>query len=369
MRIDEYWFRRACRSIQLKVGRSIPDPPPETPMTRINQLNNFVLPTLAVLVFGLSLSCAASHHTTRAGTLGEASSSAAMEAMLEKPGPIRFERVIAADWEVPRSGLINLEHPRAVAAGLKDRSEPIHLFLYVLEHPTRGTFIVDSGVESGFREAEGNPRVGFLVESAMNTESLVVHTTTAEWLTRSDVELSGVFVTHLHLDHVMGLPDVPSSASVYVGPGETSATNVLNLFSRGTIDAMLGNANALEVWPFEGDPTGQFSGVVDIFGDGSVWALHVPGHSPGSTAFLVRSTEGPKLLVGDASHTRWGWENDVEPGTFTADHEANAASLAALRSLSARFPDIEVHLGHQTTDFDFDVEMKSASRTATSTEK
>ncbi len=347
--------------------RLILDLPPEAPMTRINQLRNFVLPILAALAFSLSLSCAASHHATRAGTLGEASSSAAMEAMLDSPGPIRFERVIAADWEVPRSGLLNLEHPRAVAAGLKDRSEPIHLFLYVLKHPTRGTFIVDSGIESGFRNTDGNPRVGFLVESAMNTEALVIHTTTAEWLTRSEVTLSGVFLTHLHLDHVMGLPDVPSSVSVYVGPGETSDSKFLNIFSRGTIDAMLGNVGALEVWPFEADPTGRFSGVVDIFGDGSVWALHVPGHSAGSTAFLVRSTDGPKLLVGDTSHTRWGWENDVEPGTFTSDHEANAASLAALRSLAARFPEIEVHLGHQTTDFDFDVEF--ASRAATSTEK
>ena len=51
-------------------------------MTRINQPNNLVLPILAAIAFSLSISCAASHHTTRAGTLGQASSSAAMEAML-----------------------------------------------------------------------------------------------------------------------------------------------------------------------------------------------------------------------------------------------------------------------------------------------
>ena len=264
--------------------------------------------------------------------------------------PVQFERVVAADWEVARSGLINLEHPRAIAAGLEDGPEPIEIYFYVLEHPDFGTFLVDSGVESGFLGDDGNPRVSFLVESVMNTEALDIHTTTAQWLARHVGGLAGVFVTHLHLDHVMGLPDVPPATAVYVGPGETRSAGFLNLFSRGTIDRMLERAGPLEVWPFRPDPSGRFEGILDVFGDGSVWALHVPGHTPGSTAFLVRSTTGPKLLVGDVSHTRWGWENDVTPGTFTADRARNAESLAALRSLAARHPEIEVFLGHQDLD-------------------
>jgi glyoxylase-like metal-dependent hydrolase (beta-lactamase superfamily II) len=319
-------------------------------MSRIDPIQRILLPFLAALAFLLTLSCAASHHPTRPGSLGRTASSAEMETALSSPGPIRFERVRAADWEVARSGMINLDHPRAKAAGLEDGPEAIGVYFYVLEHPTEGTFIVDSGVEAGFRDPGGNPRVGFLVESAMNTEALVVHRTTAEWLADQQSELSGVFLTHLHLDHVMGLPDVPGSTPVFIGPGETHASAFPNLFTRGTIDAMLEGAGALEVWSFESDSTGRFAGILDVFGDGSVWALHVPGHTPGSTAFLVRSTEGPKLLVGDASHTRWGWENDVEPGTFTTDHEANAVSLAALRALSLRHPEIEIHLGHQTLD-------------------
>jgi glyoxylase-like metal-dependent hydrolase (beta-lactamase superfamily II) len=319
-------------------------------MTRIETIQRILLPFFGALAFMLTLGCAASHHPTRPGSLGEPASSAQMEAALSSPGPIRFERVRAADWEVARSGMINLDHPHAKAAGLADGPEAIGVFFYVLDHPTHGTFIVDSGVEAGFRDPGGNPRVGFLVESAMNTEALVVHTTTAEWLADQESELAGVFLTHLHLDHVMGLPDVPESTPVYVGPGETRATAFLNLFTRATIDGMLEGTGMLDVWSFESDPAGRFAGVLDVFGDGSVWALHVPGHTSGSTAFLVRTTEGPKLLVGDASHTRWGWQNDVEPGTFPADHEANAASLAALRALSSRHPEMEIHLGHQTLD-------------------
>jgi hypothetical protein len=63
---------------------------------------------------------------------------------------------------------------------------------------------------------------------------------------------------------------------------------------------------------------------------------------------LVRTTRGPVLLVGDTCHTAWGWENGVEPGSFTSDHEENAKNLERLRRFVAAHPEIEVHLGHQS---------------------
>jgi N-acyl homoserine lactone hydrolase len=307
------------------------------------------LPLFLVASFTL-LGCAASHHPTRPADLGRAASSSEMEAVIDRPGPVGVETVKAADWVVARSGLINLDHPKARQAGLEDGDEPIGIYFHVLRHPDFGTFIIDSGVESAFRDSGGNPRVSALVESAMRTEALEIHTTTAEWLRQQDEPLSGVFLTHLHLDHVMGLPDVSDDTPIYAGPGETDASAFLNLFSRGTIDGMLETSGPLQEWPFAGDANdadGRFAGVVDVFGDASVWAIHVPGHSPGSTAYLVRTPSGSNLYVGDASHTRWGWENGVEPGTFSLDQPLSAKSLARLRELAAEYPEIEIHLGHQ----------------------
>jgi hypothetical protein len=53
------------------------------------------------------------------------------------------------------------------------------------------------------------------------------------------------------------------------------------------------------------------------------------------------------LYVGDACHTRWGWEHHVEPGTFSADRPKSVASLEQLEDLVLRHPTIEVRLGHQ----------------------
>jgi N-acyl homoserine lactone hydrolase len=300
------------------------------------------------ILFALAVQgCAASHHPTQPADLGKARGSNEMLAVIDRPGPVEFNTVKAADWVVARSGLINLDHPRAQAAGLEDGDEAIGIFFHVLRHPRFGTFIVDTGVESGFRNPEGNERVSFIIASAMRTSDLEIHTTTSEWLAGETAPLAGVFLTHLHLDHVMGLPDLLPTTPVYIGPGEPGASAFLNLFTSGTIDRMIESKGALREWSYEPDADARFEAVVDIFGDQSVWAIHVPGHSPGSTAYLVRTPTGPKLLVGDASHTRWGWENDVEPGTFSLDGPRSVGSLASLRALTHDYPRIEVHLGHQ----------------------
>lgn len=302
---------------------------------------------VGVLAWNL-IGCSVSTHPTQPATLGRPASSNALVALLGQPGPATLEKITAGDWVVKTSGLINLEHPTALAAGLTDADEPIHLYLYVLRHPRFGTFIVDSGLEERFRAEGGNDRLGAVLRSAMKTDDLVVRTSTREWLASNAGELDGVFLTHMHLDHILGLPDLPKDTPVYTGPGETRAQDLLNAFVQGTTDRMLEGKGPIREWAFEADPAGRFAGVLDVFGDGSVFALHVPGHSPGSTAFVIRTPDGPHLLAGDVSHTRWGWEHDVEPGTFSNDAEQSASTFHRLRAFAAEQESLSVHLGHQS---------------------
>jgi N-acyl homoserine lactone hydrolase len=289
-------------------------------------------------------------HAAQASTLGAPSSATALEAVMDQAGPIQVDTVLSARWAVPRAGLINLDHPKAKAAGLEDGPEPIEVYFHALRHPTRGLFIIDSGVERALFADPEHAAVRGLVRRLSGIETLRVETDLASWLVRQQQPLAGVFLTHLHLDHVLGVPDVPAGTPLYTGPGEASARGFMNLFTRALTDRLLDGQVPLQEWHYAADPTGPFAGVIDIFGDGSVWALHVPGHTPGSTAYLARTPNGPVLFVGDACHTRFGWQHGVEPGTFSADRAESRISLEALEALAARHPTLDVRLGHQGHD-------------------
>jgi glyoxylase-like metal-dependent hydrolase (beta-lactamase superfamily II) len=317
-------------------------------LTRTNKAALGAALALAGVTTAVALAgCRPTAHPVAPAALGTARSSADLEALLDEPGPITVETVVGADWQVDRGGLINLEHPKAVAAGLEDGPEPIQVYFHAVRHPIHGLYIIDSGIERALRDDPDNAAIRGMVASFMNIDAMRFGTDTASWLERQAQPPAGVFLTHLHLDHVSGMPDVPRGTPIYAGPGETADTSPLNVFVQPVIDRALAGHAPIEEWQYAPDAGGKFAGVIDVFGDGSLWALSVPGHTSGSTAYLARTPEAPVLFVGDASHTAWGWNHDVEPGTFSHDAPESVTSLARLRTFVAEHPQIRVKLGHQ----------------------
>lgn len=298
-------------------------------------------------------SLSACHRSSQATTpawLGAPRAASDLIASLDTPGPIELETVVSARWEVTRDGLINLDHPKAKAAQLEDGPEPIEIYFHALRHPTKGLFIIDTGVERRYRDAIDETPLSWLVRQAMDTSALHVEMPLYDYLAQQPTPLRGVFMTHLHLDHVMGLPDVDHGVPVYVGPGETTQSEWMNIATRSSIDGHLKHKHALREFQFKVEKGAPLRAVLDVFGDGSLWAIWVPGHTQGSVAYLARTTQGPVLMTGDACHTRWGWENGVEPGSFSSDREQSVASLNQLERLVAEHPNVQVRLGHQSSE-------------------
>jgi N-acyl homoserine lactone hydrolase len=286
-------------------------------------------------------------HPVQPSSLGASRSSADLLALIDQPGEWEVETVSSVDWVVDRKGLINLRHPRAEAAGLKPGDEPITLYFHALRHPTRGLFIVDTGMERAVRDQPDQALVhGALADKLLRLGEMKHHNLLGDWLTKQP-PLTGVFLTHLHLDHISGMRDVPATAQLYAGPGDARLVLGIHALIGSINDLAFSGKGPIHEWRFEPDASGRFSGVIDVFGDGQVWALWMPGHTPGSTAYLVRTTSGPVLMVGDTCHSAWGWENDVEPGEFTVDQPGNAVSLQKLRQLAKEHPAMKIRLGHQ----------------------
>jgi N-acyl homoserine lactone hydrolase len=279
----------------------------------------------------------ASTHSVVSSSRGTPSDFETMEAVLDRPGPLTVETVRSARWEAPRSGLINLAHPRA--ASLEDGPEPIDVYFHAITHPSAGLYVVDTGAATAL-SAEDHPMRTSSLGQAFNLPALDVATPLGAWL--GERPLRAVFLTHLHFDHVLGLPDVAPDVPIFVGPGEAALESPYHAMTQPAVDGLLEGRPPMDVWSFRG------SDVLDVFGDASLFVLRTPGHTPGSVSFVARTEQGPVLITGDACHTRWGWEHDVEPGTFSHDGAQNRESLARLRALAARHPAMDVRLGHQS---------------------
>ncbi len=313
-----------------------------------NKLFFFAIQTLAVVVLSafVLVACAPSSHPGQTATLGRVSSQAAMEDVLEQAGPLEYQSLVSADWQVPLSGLVNLKHPKAQQAGLQDKPEAIHVYAHSLRHPKYGQFLIDTGVAAALLDQHNPAYPGWILAKAMNLAELKLRLSTASMLKQFATPLQGVFLTHLHLDHISGLPEIPLEIPIYTGSGELEERAVKHAFIQGATDKLLAQRPALQIWRFASAETAGLS-VIDVFADASLFVIKTPGHTAGSVSYLARTRNGPVLFVGDTCHTRWGWQNQVEPGDFSSDPARNAASLQQLYRLVQAHPSIQVRLGHQ----------------------
>jgi N-acyl homoserine lactone hydrolase len=291
--------------------------------------------------------CSVSTHATKPATLGTPSSSQKMEALIDQPDSVEFRAINSADWQVPLSGLLNLKDPQAVAAGLQDHDEAIQVFAYLIHHPKHGYFLIDTGVSEKLVNDPAGTGLSYLMRKGMGIDKMKIKQGTAAIIASLPEKLSGVFFTHLHLDHISGMPDIANDIPLFAGAGEIEEHYWLHAFVQGSTDRLLDGKATLQSWQFAADADQQLSAVIDIFADGSVFAIKTPGHTAGSTAYLVRSDKGPVLITGDTSHTSWGWEHTVAPGDYTRDQAGNLKSLQQLKALAARHPRMAVYLGHQ----------------------
>ena len=258
--------------------------------------------------------CAQTSHPTRRADLGKPVSSSVMEALIDQPGPIDVETVASADWIADLSGLLNLNDPKVVQAGLKDHEEPIQIYTHLLRHPTRGFFMVDTGVSKRLVNDPASLGAGWVLRNFAKIDKMQIRHDTLSIIKSEGAPLKGVFMTHLHLDHISGIPDIPKDIPIYTGPGEAAESKFENFFVEGMEDHLFDGRPPLQELQFTKDPDGKFEGVIDVFGDGSLFAILTPGHTAGHVSYLARTPTGPVLLTGDACHTRWGWEHGVEIG-------------------------------------------------------
>lgn len=136
------------------------------------------------------------------------------------------------------------------------------------------------------------------------------------------------FITHAHRDHIAGWVDVPKATFV-LGRDEVPLFTGRASY-KGFVTRLADNIKAYRR-PASGEVTVLALGGDTAFalGRDTLRAYAVPGHTPGSTAYLFRET----LFVGDA--VNWGIVQGFR-GALTIYSDSVPQSRTSLQSLLAR---------------------------------
>ena len=228
---------------------------------------------------------------------------------------------------------------RSVYVPDAERSETIELPVscFLLRH-AQGNVLFDTGCHPSAAEDPVGRWGGMakIMTPIMPPGENVLTGLAAIGFSADDVDV--VVCSHLHPDHC-GCNAFFPRATVIVHEKEVAAARAPNAEPMGYLAAE---------WDF-----GAFdllNGQRDVFGDGRIVLLPLPGHTPGSTGALVQlERDGTFLLAADTVSLRVTLDSGVLPRNIQSA-DALMKSLAEIRAIEAR--GATVLCGHDAAQWD-----------------
>ncbi len=178
----------------------------------------------------------------------------------------------------------------------------------VVRH-AEGDLVIDAGNSTHFSEEIEPYHGGTRRWLAVFPGSLKPRRSLSDELSAVDVDpgkLRWVLPTHAHLDHLGGVLDLPPTPVLMT----TEEAEIVHQ-GRHQVGFEVMPAHAEFVAPniepltFDDAPYEIFARHRDLFGDGSVVVVPLPGHTPGSVGVFVRLPDGRRVFhLGDAINDR-----------------------------------------------------------------
>jgi N-acyl homoserine lactone hydrolase len=229
---------------------------------------------------------------------------------------------------------------------------PLAINVYVLEHE-RGLVLFDTGqdrasvTDRGYFP-HGPLRVAYsrLARFEIAEDDTLTRQLAAIGYDIADV--TTVIVSHLHQDHIGGLPEL-GHAEILVSSDEWASLQQPRPAMRGLLTRHIDlpglRWRRIEFSPLDTGDLSPFTTGLDLFEDGSLVILPTPGHTPGSVSLLVRRPgQLPLLLIGDLSYDNELMERGGVPGS--GDRHGMEASTELVNRLRTTLPGLVVLAAH-----------------------
>ena len=268
-------------------------------------------------IFGLAAACAAS--LTATGASAQADPSTALQVWRLDCGVIQM----------------NDASPLSDTGQYDGEARRMEVSCYLIRHGS-DYLLFDAGLETSLLGLELNDKPQSYTLASSLVDQLAV-------IGLEPGDIGSVALSHYHFDHAGQLSSFPE-AKLIIGAEDWAALQQPK--------PPLGAEPPLfEHWLKGGGEVQTIEGDLDIFGDGSVKMLSMPGHSPGSYSLLIRlANRGPILLSGDIVHLQEQWEEWNIP-VWNADRADSLASMDRMRKMAKNLG-AEIIVGHDPKDLE-----------------
>ncbi|CAN5147295.1 MBL fold metallo-hydrolase [soil metagenome] len=253
-------------------------------------------------------------------------------------------------------------HPEAMtlAGGrLTSISFPALVGLFI--HPTEGPILFDTGYDPAFLAATDpfpERLYRWLTPTVISPKSATSSQLARFGLTPADVRW--VILSHFHGDHIAGLHAFPDAriACARAGLDAARAGGKLAALTKGVLRSLIPPDIDERLVFFEDCPRvplpsayAPFDEGADLFGDGSLLAVELPGHCPGHWGLAARGADDAQhFLTADASwSSRAIRENRPPPRLTTALLGSTAPyrqTLVRLQQMAKASPDLVLTPAH-----------------------
>ena len=269
--------------------------------------------------------------------LGACSREAAPAVPVEKPAPIE-PKVDALRIYVLDCGHLEVSDMAAFDRGgaYNGQKRSVVDTCYLVRHPA-GDLLWDSGIPDAIHDAPDGV--------TQDVFTMTVPKTLKGQLERIGVPPEAVeffSISHSHFDHV-------GNANLFKGSTFIVNAKELDYMFRAEAKADAETFNSYA--DLEAATKATFTDSYDVFGDGKVIIVAMPGHTPGHSVLLVTlEHSGPILLSGDLYHLTEAREKRTVP-TFNTSVDETLASMDKFEEL-AKASGARVIIQHEAADFE-----------------
>jgi len=227
-----------------------------------------------------------------------------------------------------------------------------------IRHPAHGHILFDTGYSTRFFEA--TRRLPERVYALATPVKIRPEENAVSQLERQGVpceEVAWIILSHFDPDHIGGLKDFPRARVVcsWRAWQEAAGKRGLKALASRLLPGLLPedlSARLLVLPDPTGPAIGPFEHSLDLFGDGSLRLVSLPGHAPGMLgAFVETGSTPPFFLCADAIWTLHTLEAPGGAGTgvhrlIAQDRKEQDACYRTLRTLREQMPEVRIVPSH-----------------------